>query len=139
MGKTEKEQLQKRLDEIRSQELKQIIDKAYPEFEALIGKTFKKRNCNSLPKKPSDYWWLYSKIISINKDDIYLGGGYKDQLEECPVLANCEVLRFQKDKNGKVIVGIERTYVHNLGKEIPLKNFNKAYADIQNFISNLNK
>lgn len=139
MKTDEKEQLQNRLDEIREQELQQIIDKAYPEFEVLVGKTFKCKNCDSLPKKPSDYWWLYSKVTALEKSDIYLGGWYKAKVEERPVLATCEALRFQKDKNGQITVCKERTYVHSLGEEISIESFNKAYADIQSIINELNK
>ncbi len=65
--KNKKEELQKQLDEIKKQEEKELVDKHYPEFKKFEGKCFKMRNNYSLPEVPSDYWWLYKKVVKIKK------------------------------------------------------------------------
>lgn len=41
-----------------------------PRKRALIGRCFKYRNCYSLPKKPSDYWWLYRMYTKLGRDGV---------------------------------------------------------------------
>jgi hypothetical protein len=42
------------------------------------------RNNYSCPEKPSDYWWLYTRVVSANKN------------------GNLKTLRFEVDKDGAV-------------------------------------
>ena len=42
-----------------------------PEMKKKIGICYKYHNCYSCPEKPSDYWWIYIKIIGL-KDDEYI-------------------------------------------------------------------
>lgn len=37
-----------------------------------LGKCFKYRNNFSCPKKPSDYWWLYTEVISFDADCLHV-------------------------------------------------------------------
>ena len=79
-----------RLDELR--EFAVTIREEISELEeaekkpirlALIGKCFKYRNCYSCPEKPSDYWYLYLKVLRIKG-------------------ANAIVEEFQCDKYGEI-------------------------------------
>lgn len=86
-----KEELLQQLAEIENQERKQLIKAEYPKFKQLIGKCFKFKNSYSCPVKKSDYWYAYSKIVSIRPDDLYLGGKSGNE-----VLARCKTITFQK-------------------------------------------
>lgn len=50
----------------------------------LIGLCFRYRNCYSCPSAPSDYWWLYVRVLSVSRD------------------GRMQVFRFQIDKDGKL-------------------------------------
>lgn len=128
-----KEELKRKLEEIEEKERAEIIDAAWPEFEKLIGKCFKYRNSYSCPKNSSDYWWRYTKIVEINKDDLYLGG-----IDGKQVLANCRAMAFQRDKYGLILINpSERNYVHSLGTEITEQAFNKAWGKIKKQINEI--
>jgi len=43
----------------------------YPQVRNLIGKCFKYRNCYSIPNKKSDYWFYYTKILSVSGTWVY--------------------------------------------------------------------
>lgn len=127
-----KEELRKQLAEIEKQERQSLIEAEYPKFASLIGKCFKYRNSHSLPEKPSDYWYSYYKIISITPDDIYMGG-----MENDKVLSRCVVQSFQVDDNGVITIDPRyRTYVHILGKEIDIDEFNEKFNKV---IDEINK
>jgi hypothetical protein len=52
-----------------------------PEMRKLLGTTYRYRNSYSCPEKPSDYWWLYVKVVAIE------GGAFLTE-------------QFQTDKHG---------------------------------------
>lgn len=54
--------------------------------QALVGKCFRYRNCYSCPEKPSDYWWLYIRVVSVRRD------------------GQCNTIQFQIDRNGMMTV-----------------------------------
>lgn len=37
-----------------------------PKRRALVGRCFRYRNCYSCPDKPSDYWWLWLRIVGVD-------------------------------------------------------------------------
>ncbi|KKM59287.1 hypothetical protein LCGC14_1548290 [marine sediment metagenome] len=89
----------------REEELNRIIAIAHDELSTidvkkklkentkLIGKCFKYRNSYSAPEEESDYWWLYYKVISVNRHGI------------------CMAMRFQTDKHGRIEIEKERYFV----------------------------
>jgi len=121
--KNKKEELQKQLDEIKKQEEKELVDKHYPEFKKFEGKCFKMRNNYSLPEVPSDYWWLYKKVVKIKKEDIYFS-----KCKTLKVLSYYDGYSFQTDKHGRITINKnEQGYIHGLGEEITEKEFNDAW------------
>ena len=119
-----KEELKKQLAEIEKQERQSLIEAEYPKFASLIGKCFKRRDSYSCPKKPSDYWFSYSKIISITQND--------------KVLSSCIVVTFQTDKDGVFKINPHYyTYVHILGEEININEFNEAFDKAVNGIKKI--
>jgi len=125
-----KEELKKQLKLISEKENQELIEKHYPEFKKLEGKCFKNRNNYSCPEKPSDYWWLYTKITEIKPEDLYDTGGNG-------VACHYKGYSFQTDKDGNVSTQkIDYGYVHSLQKEISEKEFDKAF---ENMISALNE
>ena len=126
--KTKKEQLQKQLNAIAEQEEKELIEKHYPEFKKLEGTFYKRINNFSLPKKSSDYWFLYTKVTEIKPEYVYdtRGNG---------VACYFKGWSFQTDKYGNFSVVQEKSgYVHSLGEQITeqefLKAWNKAMSDL---------
>ena|ERR1700728_1930252 len=89
------------------------------ENKGLVGKTFRWRNCYSCPEKPSDYWWLYAKVQSMD------GAGM------------LTAFTFQIDKYGQHEMKINR-YSFNMGggyRPIPAVQFNKAWRAFQKRIA----
>jgi len=116
-----KEQLQKQLDEIAKKEEQEMIETHYPKFKKFEGKFFKTSNCYSCPEKPSDYWWLYTKITEIKPKDIYNTRGNG-------VASHYTGWSFQVDKYGQISIEREKSgYIHSLGQEITEKEFNAAW------------
>jgi hypothetical protein len=75
-----------------------------------VGKTFKTRNNFSCPEKPSDYWWLYSKVTRMDNDGM-LYATY-----------------FQTDKYGNISVCFDHYAYHMQGhQQIPAAEFNRAW------------
>lgn len=132
MKQLSKKELQKQLNEIEEQELSEIIDIHYPEFKKLEGKFFKYKNNYSCPDSPKDYWFMYSKVIKITRDDIREGFG------DNKAMSSCEVMSFQTDKDGKVFIDkCKATYTHLLGNEISKKIFDREWAKMINSITSL--
>jgi len=128
--KLSKEDLQKQLNAIAKQEEKEMIEREYPKFKEFEGRCFKTRNNYSCPEKPSDYWFLYTKITSVKKADIY------DTRANGPA-SHYTGWSFQTDKYGRVNVEKEvRGYIHSLDKEISEKEFKSAWNKV---IDGLNK
>lgn len=113
-----KEQLKKQLQEIRNLERKKLIEKHYPTFKKLEGTCYKKKNHCGSPKKPSDYWYEYTKVLEIKEEDIFY-----DNMDN-KVLSRFRGVSFDIDKFG---IRQDNSYVHLLGKKITDKEFNKAF------------
>ena len=60
--------------------------------QSLVGLCFRTRNNYSCPEKPSDYWWLYVRVLRVD------GGALRG-------------LRFEVDKNGTVRVDKDGFYM----------------------------
>jgi len=130
-GNPIKEQLQKQLNAIAKQEEKELIAKHYPEFKKLEGKYFKYKNSYSCPEKPSDYWFLYTKITEIKPDDVYNTRGNG-------VACHFKGWSFQTDKYANISVEKKKTgYVHSLGQEITENEFHSAWDKIIEALNNL--
>jgi hypothetical protein len=83
MSETKKAELEARIGSLR-RELRKIEDaEATERNRHLLGRCFRYRNCYSLPQKPSDYWWLYVQVLSVEGDA-------------------ATVLQFQTDKDGRM-------------------------------------
>lgn len=133
LSMNKKEELLQQLAEIENQEREQLIKIEYTKFEQLIGKCFKFRTSYSSPEKKSDYWYVYSKIVSIRPDDLYLGGASANE-----VLARCRTITFQKNKYGSIIINPnDYTYVHCIGEEISINEFNQEFENIINILNKL--
>ncbi len=60
-----KEQLESEIRTL-SVQWNKIKDKEDAAIDAsFLGRFFKTRNNYSCPKKPSDYWWLYAKVVCV--------------------------------------------------------------------------
>lgn len=82
----------------------------------LEGKAFKYRNNYSCPEKPSDYWWMYLKVLKVSKD-------YIDTHE------------FQTDKYGEITINLRKRHYRHLfgaGSRIEIKpaEFDRAWKAV---------
>ncbi len=127
-----KEQLQKQLNRIAEQEHSKMVEENYPKHKVRFeGKFFKYKNSYSCPSKPSDYWYIYTKVLSIKPEDIYEG-------QPGLVLSSCKVYSFQIHKYGNLTVEVDkRSYTHSLGKEISEDEFNKGFNKMVELINGL--
>lgn len=118
----------------RKEELEKTIELARDELSAievkdnimgntkLLGNCFKYRNCHSLPKKESDYWWLYHKISSIGKH------------------GHCMAMSFQTDKRGRIDIETDLYFSPNGGHiEISQEEFKDAWAELAMNIMDIEK
>lgn len=131
MKKT-KEQLQKELQQIEELEFNELIEKNYPKFKALEGKCFKLKNNYSLPQKKNDYWFLYIKILKIEKKDLY-------RSKEV-VLSYFNGWSFEQDKYNIININPNyNTHVHLLSQEneITEEEFNLAWLKLLNKINKI--
>lgn len=94
-------------------------EKVEAESLAFVGKCFKYRNCYSCPKEPSDYWWMYTKVVSVG--------------EYWPV-----AFEFQTDRDGRITVEKKECF-HRLDgyDEITAKEFNAAWRKVQQSIARM--
>ena len=113
-----KEQLKKQLQKIKDLERKKLIEKHYPKFKKLEGNCYKKKNHYGSPKKPSDYWFTYTKVLEIKEEDIFY------DIIDNKVLSRFIGISFDIDKFG---IRQDDSYVHLLGKKITEKEFSKAF------------
>lgn len=126
-----KEELKAELEAIEQKEYEEFIETNYPKFKELVGRCFKLKNNYSCPEKKSDYWYKYTKITSIEKDDVYRSCGGE-------ALSYYHGISFQTDKNGRIDINpMEESYVHSLGNEITLKEFNRALDIVKLKINSL--
>jgi hypothetical protein len=66
------------------------------ENKAVIGKCFRTRNNYSCPEKPTDYWWLYVRVVGVRHGSVV-----------------CHL--FETDKYGKVMIDFNAfRYAHSL-------------------------
>ena len=120
--KPTKEQLQKQLNAIAKQEEKELIERHYPEFKKLEGTFYKKRTNYGFPEKPTDYWFLYTKITEIKPDDVYANGN------GVGVACHFNGWSFQTCKYGNFTVEQEKKgYVDCLGEQITEQEFIDAW------------
>jgi len=91
----------------------------------LVGRSYRYRNSYSCPEKPSDYWWMYTKVTSMD-DDGYLRG-----------------LQFQVDRDGNIMIEFAHYLYHHLnGGYEPIKTveFDRAWeAMVEKIISTPNR
>jgi hypothetical protein len=107
---TRKEQLEAELEEIREKEFLEAVEKSYPEYKKMEGKCFKQTNSYSCPETENDYWPIYTKIIKIEKEDLY-PGAYE-------ILSKFTGIRFQLDITGIVSIDTEfEGYTHSFKPE----------------------
>jgi len=114
MGLTKKEELEKTIAVARNELSDIICEENIENNKKLIGKCFKYQNCYSHTEKESDYWWLYSKVLSVDK--------YGD----------CIIDQFQTDKDGQQTFIPEKTdYINRSNNtnyiEIPESEFIEAW------------
>lgn len=116
-----KKQLSRELKTIAEQEQKAMVEKYYPEFKKLEGTFWKIRNNYSLPQKPSDYFWLYTKITEVKPEDVYDTGGNG-------ITSHVRGWSFQTCKYGIFTVEKQKAaYAHHLGQQITEEEFNDAW------------
>lgn len=101
-------------DEISRIEVRERVAEA----NSLLGRCFKYRNSYSCPEKPSDYWWLYLRVVGVDK----FGG--------------LECFEFQIDKYGDLSVRPKRhAYLSITGyTTIRLTEFSRAWESFTNRI-----
>jgi hypothetical protein len=127
-----KEKIEKQLDKILKDENREMIKLNYPTFKKLEGKCFKTKNFFSCPTRPSDYWWLYTKVLSIKPSDIY------DTKSTNGITAHFTGYSFQTTKYGNVDIEKNKSgYVHSLDQEITEKEFNTAWNKMMEEIGKL--
>lgn len=89
------------------------------ENRALLGKCFKYRNSYSCPEKPSDYWWLYTKVVGLEGPNIFY-------------------TEFEVAKDGRISINFNRqcyaSMIHG-HVEIRASEFNKAWRALQSKIA----
>lgn len=91
----------------------------FAENQALAGKTFRFKNNYSCPEKPSDRWWLYAKVLKVDKT------------------GHLTVMEFQTDKYGDITIRTDKFRFHmNDYQACPASVFNKAWRDLQRKIAN---
>jgi hypothetical protein len=113
-----KEQLEAEIAPLQAQ-LHRLRDaETLKDSKALVGKCFKYRNCYSCPKGPSDYWWLYVKVVRV--------GDY------WPVS-----IEFQTDRDGSITIKQNDCFMRHEHTEIPAREFNAAWKKLQRRIATM--
>ena len=85
-----------------------------------VGKFYKTRNNYSVPKKASDYWWQYERVIRMDETGFLY------------------TLCFQTDCHGKVFIEPERYAYHmQYGTPISAREFGKAWDALVKSISDM--
>jgi len=89
----------------------------------LEGKCFKYKNSYSLPKTKEDYWWLYIKVVKIEKSDLRESGNR--------ILCSYNGWSFQTCTHETISINFNRNgYIDGIGKEITSKEFNTAWNQL---------
>ena len=117
-----KEQLQATINEARRKlsgiEYREAKERVAP----LVGKCFRYRNSYSVPQKPSDYWWLYVKIIGTRG-------------------ASAITFEFQTDKDGKLFIEPSLEHYNRFPsadrgyQSISSTEFNRAWQAVQKLVA----
>jgi hypothetical protein len=102
---TRKEELQKRIDDARTELFKITDAEKYENNIKLLNKCYKFRNSYSCPHNEEDYWWMYQKITSINE------------------YGNLKSFTFQTDKDGKIEIEQNYEFCESEKIEIDYKEF----------------
>ena len=122
-----KKELQRQLNEIAEKELKDLIDKHYPKFKELEGKYFKSTNSYGGGKS----WWVYTKITSIKREDVY------DTRGNGPA-CHFTGWSFQTDSYGKIEVETQtKGHIHYIGNQITEVEFKSAWKKVIEKIESL--
>lgn len=112
-------ELEAKMREIRG-ELNELTDaRDASAAAALVGRTFRYRNCYSCPEDDADYWWLYTRILSSDEH------------------GSLSILNFQTDKNGRAEIEITLGVACSFGyrDEIGADEFNEALAAFNKLVS----
>ena len=118
-NKLPKEELLRQLALANKKEEREMRDLYFPKFKKLEGTCYKTRNSFGGNRRP---WWLYIKILSIKRNDLYLSYGKDKQ-----VLSYYSGVSFEACSDGSIRIENRRTgYVHSLDKRISESEFNKA-------------
>lgn len=121
---TERKQLEARINALHKLETDHLINDNYPSFKSYEGRYFKTRNNFSLPKSKKDYWFVYTKVLKVEKEYLYTSGEN--------VLCHFDGFSFQECSNGDIIITNEKyNYIHSLMDEISEKEFNEAFDKIK--------
>lgn len=110
---TRKQELEEQITALRI-ELNEITDaEAKQVNKSFAGRCFKSRNNYSCPEKPSDYWWLYIRVVDVSD--------------------GVTVIHAQRDKDGRITIEPSHYVVPQTlerYKEITRGEWNAAYAEI---------
>jgi hypothetical protein len=91
------------------------------DLSALVGRSFRYRNCYSCPESEAERWWMYTRITGVHEGTL-------------------QGLRFQTDKNGKAeIEACDVWGLSTLGDEIDAATFNDALAIFRAYVAELAK
>lgn len=127
-----KEELEKELKELQLRENEQMYENVYPEFKGYEGKFYKFKNNYSMPKKKSDYWFLYKQVTRVDRDDMYRSGD--------DIYCNYHGWSFETDKYGNVRVELDANgYIHSLNEyeEISREEFLLAWDRLTQKLLNI--
>lgn len=103
-----KKKLTSELNTIRNQLWQIDSDEKERQNAPLVGLCFKYKNNYSIPEKPSDYWYMYSRVTSLNGDGL-------------------NVFSFQTDKDGKLTVEPDGYQVQVYGDPCSPDEFNREF------------
>ncbi len=103
-----------------NQRISQIRDaERYEENKHLAGKAFRTRNSFSCPEKPSDYWWHYSLVQSVDKAGMLT------------------VFSFQVDRYGRHEVKVDKHIYSVHGDPMSQAKFIEAWRAFQKKIAGM--
>jgi hypothetical protein len=107
---SKKEKLEQIVANARQELIKIGNKERSKEASKILGRCYRFRNNYSMPEKPSDYWWLYRRVVRIEKD------------------GTIRCFEFQTDKHGEISVKPEAYHYETVirGEEISLKEFKEA-------------
>lgn len=120
LATTEEKQHAEKVARLANERLHKIRDaERLEENKHLAGKTFRGRNSFSCPEKPSDYWWHYTKIQSVDAAGMLT------------------MFSFQIDRYGQHDVKVEKHRYSVYGDPISTAKFNKAWRAFQNSVAKM--